>query len=204
VVSDVRFPADPSEPITRFQTYRPFAQDPRSPLAVVLRGNLTAETLRKAVAEVDPDQAVNGIGPARAAVGRTLESFALVGRLFSGFAGLGLLLAGLGIYGVIAGSVVRRTNEIGLRMALGAQLRDVLWLVLGKGLQLALLGMAIGLMGAFGIGRVLVSVSPELRANDPFTLVGVSLLLVGVSLLACWLPARRAARVDPIIALRAE
>lgn len=204
VVSDVRFPVDPSQPITRFQTYRPFAQDPRSPLAVVLRGNVPAETLRKAVAELDPDQAVNGIGSARDAVGRTLESFLLIGRLFSGFAGLGLLLAGLGIYGLIAGFVVRRTNEFGLRMALGAQLRDILWLVLGKGLRLALLGIALGLIGAFGVGRVLASVSPALRAQDPFTFLAVSLLLVGVAMLACWLPARRAARVDPIVALRAE
>jgi predicted permease len=204
VVGDVRFPVDPSEPMTRFQTYRPFAQDPRSPLAVALRGNVSPATLRQAVAELDADQAVNGISSARSAVGQQLGSFALMGGLFSGFAALGLMLAGLGIYGVIAGFVVRRTNEIGLRMALGAQLGDVLWLVLGKGLRLALLGMGVGLIGAFGIGRLLASVSPELGPKDPFTFVGVAVLLVGVAMFACWLPARRAALVDPMIALRSE
>ena len=153
---------------------------------------------------MDADQAVNGISSARAAVGQRLESFALMGWLFSGFAALGLFLAGLGIYGVIAGLVVRRTSEIGLRMALGAQIRDVLWLVLGKGLRLALLGTAVGLAGALGIARLLASVSPELGPKDPFTLIGVAGLLVGVAMFACWLPARRAARVDPLIALRAD
>jgi putative ABC transport system permease protein len=204
VVSNVRFPADPSEPITRFQTYLPFAQDPKSPLAVALRGDVSAEVLRRAVVELDPDQAVNGISSARAALGRTLGNFALVGHLLTGFAVVGLILAGLGIYGVITGFVVSRTNEIGVRMALGAQVGKVLWLVLGKGLRLALLGMAIGLIAALVIARLLASISPELETKDPITMVGVVALLLGVVILACWLPARRAARLDPINALRAE
>jgi predicted permease len=204
VAGDVRFPVDLSEPMTRFQTYRPFAQDPRSPLAVAVRGNVSPDTLRRAVAELDADQAANGISSARSAIGQRLGSFAIMGGLFSGFAALGLLLAALGIYGVIAGFVVRRTNEIGLRMALGAQLGDVLWLVLGKGLRLALLGVCVGLVGAFGIGRLLASLTPELAPKDPLTFIGVAGLLVGVAMFACWLPARRAARVDPMIALRAE
>jgi ABC-type antimicrobial peptide transport system permease subunit len=89
-------------------------------------------------------------------------------------------------------------------MALGAQLGDVLWLVLGKGLRLALLGLCVGLVGAFGIGRLLASLTPELAPKDPLTFIGVAGLLVGVAMFACWLPARRAARVDPMIALRAE
>lgn len=204
VVNDVRFPANPAESKTPFQTYRPFAQEPHGWLTVALRGNVPAETLRRAVAEVDPDQPVGDPGPVRADVGRSLDNFAVGGRLLSVFALLGLLLAGLGIYGVISGFVVQRTGEIGVRMALGAQLRDVLWLVVGKGLQLSVVGTAIGLIGAFGITRLLASVLPELPANDPLVILFVAVLLMAITLVACWLPARRAARVDPMVALRAE
>jgi ABC-type antimicrobial peptide transport system permease subunit len=113
-------------------------------------------------------------------------------------------LAALGIYGVISGFVVRRTGEIGVRMALGAQLRNVLWLVIGKGLRLSLIGTAIGLIGAWGISRLLASVLPELPDSDPSVLGIVAVLLVAVTILACWLPARRAARIDPMVALRSE
>lgn len=89
-------------------------------------------------------------------------------------------------------------------MALGAQLSDVLWLVVGKGLRLSLLGTMIGMIGAFGISRLLASVSRELASEDPFIFVLVAALLVAVALIACWLPARRAARVDPLVALRSE
>ncbi|MEP7336682.1 MAG: ABC transporter permease [Acidobacteriota bacterium] len=202
VVSDVRFPASLDEPETRFQTYHALAQQPQGSLAIALRGKVTAEVLRQAVAELDPDQPVNEIGSARAAIERRLDDYALIGRLLSGFAVLGLLLAGLGLYGVIAGFVAQRTSEIGVRMALGAQLRDVLWLVVGQGLRLTLLGVVIGLIGAFGLARLLASLAPGLESNDPLTIVGVAGLLVTIALLACWLPARQAAKVDPLVALR--
>jgi putative ABC transport system permease protein len=204
VVSDVRFAGNLSEPDTRFQTYRPFAQEPRGPMAVALRGNVPVATFQRAVAELDPDLPVSEPGPARAAVGRILANYALTGWLLGGFALLGVLLAGLGIYGVIAGYVVQRTSEIGVRIALGAQLRDVLWLVLAKGLRLTLLGAAIGLVGALGVARLLAAAAPELSSNDPLIIVSVTTLLIGVALFACWLPARRAAKVDPMLALRYE
>jgi len=204
VVNTVQFPANPIEIKTQFQTYCPFAQQPAHSLAVAIRGNMSAGTLQRTVAELDPDQPVGEPGPALAAVGQSLNNLAVGGKMFGSFAGLGLLLAGLGIYGVIAGFVVRRTNEIGVRMALGAQINDVVWLVVGKGLRLSLLGTVIGLMGSFGVTRLIGSIAPGLPAGDPLVLLFVAALLMAVTLFACWLPARRAARVDPLVALRSE
>jgi ABC-type antimicrobial peptide transport system permease subunit len=110
----------------------------------------------------------------------------------------------VGIYGVVSGFVVQRTGEIGVRMALGAQGRDILALVLGQGFRLALLGILAGLIGAAGMGRVLHAIFPNMLPAENLTTAGVTVLLFGVALLACWLPARRATRVNPIEALRAE
>ena len=151
------------------------------------------------MADVDPDQPVGEPGSALADVGRSLDNFAVGGKVLSLFALLGLSLAALGIYGVISGFVVRRTGEIGVRMALGAQIRDVLWLVLKTGLRLSLIGTGIGLVGAFAITRLLASVLSELPASDPLVIALVAMLLVAITLFACWLPARRAAKVDPMV-----
>jgi ABC-type antimicrobial peptide transport system permease subunit len=124
--------------------------------------------------------------------------------LMSALAGSGLLLAVLGLYGVMAYSVSRRTTEIGVRVALGAQRVHVLRLILGQGAKLILLGVGIGLAAAWGLTRLLVSLLFEVNATDPATFVSISLLLVSIALLACFFPARRALRVDPMIALRAE
>lgn len=204
VVNDVRFPANPAEMKTPFQTYRPFAQEPRGSLNIAARGAVTGDTLRRAVAEVDPDQPVGEPGPVRADVGRSLDNWAVGGRLLSVFALLGLLLAGLGIYGVISGFVVRRTGEIGVRMALGARVHDVLWLVIGKGLRLALAGAAIGALGGFMIVRLLTAVLPNLPTSNHVMILLVAMVLITFTLIACWLPARQAARVDPMEALRSE
>jgi putative ABC transport system permease protein len=120
------------------------------------------------------------------------------------FAGLALLLAGLGIYGVMAYSVSARTREIGIRLALGAQSRDVLWRVLGDGLKLIVAGLAIGLCVAVAALRVLQTQLYGVRPTDPLTFGVVALLLTAVALLACWIPAQRATKVDPLIALRSE
>jgi ABC-type antimicrobial peptide transport system permease subunit len=137
-------------------------------------------------------------------VAQTQNQFAVGGWLLSAFAGLGLLLAALGIYGVMAGFVVQRTNEIGVRMALGAQVHDVLKLVLGRGLKLTLFGTALGLIGAVGMTRALRAIAPGLESDSPLVVALVAALLVVVALVACWLPARRAAKVDPMVALRTE
>ena len=134
---------------------------------------------------------------------RALSSFGMAGDILTAFGLLGLLLAALGIYGVISNLVVQRTSEFGIRMAIGAQVHEVVWLVLARGLRLTLWGTLIGVAGAFGLARLLAAAVPSLT-SAPTAVVGVAAVLMAVALLACWLPARRAARVDPVVALRCE
>jgi ABC-type antimicrobial peptide transport system permease subunit len=141
------------------------------------------------------------------ALSRSLSSRRFPMILLGVFAGLALLLASIGIYGVISYSVVRRVHEIGIRMALGAERRDVFRMVIGQGLRLALAGVAIGAATALLLTRSLSSFSHLLYgvgAGDPITFLFVSLVLTGVAVLACYIPARRATRVDPMVALRYE
>ena len=124
--------------------------------------------------------------------------------LLASFAGLALLLATIGMYGVISYSVAQRTQEIGIRMALGAPRGNVFGMVLAQGARLAGLGIAIGLLAALAVTRLMTSFLYGVRPTDPLTFAAVSLLLAGVALLACYVPARRATRVDPMLALRYE
>ena len=208
VVSDVRTAATLDDRGGRFQFYRSLAQWSFNSATIVLRSHYApeavAQELRRVLAELDSDQAVYRIDTVRHEIETRLASIDAAARTLVGFALLGLLLAAIGIYGVIANSVVQRTNEIGIRMALGAQMRDILALILGGGLRLTLFGTAIGLAGAFGIARLLRSLSPEFSTTDvPLTTV-ITFLLIAVAMFACWLPARRAAKVNPMTALRAE
>jgi putative ABC transport system permease protein len=140
--------------------------------------------------------------PEHAAKARWFTS--LYGSLFAIFAVIGIVLAAVGIYAVMAYSVSQRTQEIGIRMALGAQQHAVLKLVLGQGLKLAAIGVLIGLAGSFAITRVMAKLLIGVQPTDPATFIAVALLLTTIALLACYLPARRATRVDPMLALRSE
>ncbi len=124
--------------------------------------------------------------------------------LLGTFAGLALLLSSIGIYGVVSYLVVQHTREIGIRIALGAQRRDVLRMVLGDGAKMALIGVAVGIVAALGLTRLMRSVLYGVSATDPTTFAAVVIVLTSVALAACYIPARRAMRVDPMIALRYE
>jgi putative ABC transport system permease protein len=190
------------------QVYLPLAQAPKPGMSLAVRtsGDPKAmiATVRGVVRDVDVDQPVfeeKTLDEARA-VGMAPQR--LTALLLGGFAIVALLLTMTGIYGVVAYSVAQRTREIGLRMALGAKQRDVLKLVLGQGVVLMSIGIGIGLAGGLALTRVLSSLLHGVRPTDPPTFVGVSLLLGGAALLASYIPARRAAKVDPMVALRYE
>ncbi len=208
VVNDMSFPAGVGEPYTRYQLFRPLAQNARSDVTLSLRSSTAAEALapalRRAVAELDSTQPIHRVRSVRSQVEQGLGNISLLGALLGAFAALGLLLAAIGIYGVISYSVAQRTGEIGIRLALGAQSRDVLWLMLGKGARLILAGALLGLGGAYAVSRLLRWALPMLPTRDPWALAGISLTLIAVALAACYLPARRASKVDPMVALRHE
>jgi putative ABC transport system permease protein len=154
--------------------------------------------------QLDPTVPMRNLYPMEHLVSRSVapQRFNLI--LLGLFAALGLLLTAVGIYGVMAYSVSQRTHEIGLRIALGAQPDDVLKLIMKQGMTLALVGVVIGIIASFAFTRAIKSLLFNVSATDALTFLAVSLALASVALLACWIPARRATKVDPIVALRYE
>ncbi len=192
-----------------FQVYHPFVQEPWNYATLAVRvSRLAPEStlapIRAAIASLDPDLPVRDLMPIQTALHRAAADLDMLKQMLGAFAALGLSLAVLGIYGVIARTVAQRTGEIGIRMALGAQMVDVVRLVLGSGLRLAVIGAGLGLLGAFGLARLIRSLMPAMQTNGPVVFAASTATLAIVALLACWLPARRAARVNPLEALRAE
>ncbi len=188
------------------QIYIPHAQEPSwNVMGLVIRtaGDPAAfaNTLRHAVQAMDKDQPIYSVRTFDEVFINSLGTRRVSMQLFAVFAGAALLLAAVGIYGVMAYSVTQRTQEIGIRMALGAQKSDVLRMVVRQGMILALIGIGVGLAGAFGLTRLMASLLFGVNAADPLTFVAISLLLAFVALLACYLPALRAARLDPMKAL---
>jgi putative ABC transport system permease protein len=160
--------------------------------------------LQQAIWEVDKDLPVSGAETVEHHLANLVSEPRLYTLLLGVFAGVALVLASVGIYGVMSYSVTERTHEIGIRMALGARQQDVLALVIRQGLMLAVIGVAIGLAVAFSLTRVMSSLLYGVTATDPLTFALVPLLLGAIALFACYLPARRAMKVDPMISLRYE
>ncbi len=175
-------------------------------LVVRARGDAAALTpaIRKAIWSVDKDQPIVRVATMDDLLAATAAERRFAMILFETFGLVALVLAAIGIYGVLSGSVTERTREIGVRLALGAQRRDVLGLILRQGLRLTLSGVGIGLLAAWAVTRLLTKLLYSVSATDPLTFGGVALLLFVVALLACYLPARRATKVDPLVALRQD
>jgi putative ABC transport system permease protein len=192
---------------TQFQVYRPLAQETWNYVTVAIRSRqpaALAQSMRQAITDLDPNLALQQFGTISEVTKVVTGSVDMFGTVLVAFALLGLFLAAIGLYGVISHLVARRTMEIGVRVALGAQARDVLWMVLRSGLRLTALGTALGLVGAVALGFGIAALMEDAATNDPVIFVGVTAVLLVVGLLATWLPARRATKVDPMVALRAE
>jgi putative ABC transport system permease protein len=197
-----------AEPVTA-ETYVAFSQNPWWPyvsLAVRAKNDPTSvySAVRSLVSDIDPELPLHDMRPMSKVVAETMASQKLTLWLVGGFAGLALVLAFVGIYGVMSYSVTERLHEIGVRVALGAQGRDVLRLVVGHGMRVAALGLLIGVVGALLATRAMTGLLFGVRPSDPVTYVVIAAVLGLAALAACYLPARRATAVDPLLALRHE
>jgi predicted permease len=206
VVSDVRQSGLAGDVLP--EVYSPELEDVGGDLSFVIRATGEPASLisavRRLVAEVEPNQALHNVMTMEQRLANTTASRRLNTALLGSFAGVALLLAVVGIYGVMSYAVTQRRREIGVRMALGAQRDDVSRLVIGEGMKLALIGALLGLGGALALTRLLKTLLFGVSATDPLTFIVIAALLIMVALLACWIPARRATKVDPLIALRHE
>jgi putative ABC transport system permease protein len=206
IVGDVRSQRLVEPPDMEF--YRPWAQENFPFLNIAVRSSLKLDAITKlvqsAVTKVDPGVAIAIPQMMDTVVAQARGQARLMMWLLGIFAGVALLLASIGIYGAVAYSVEQRTGEIGVRMALGAQTRDVLRLIVNQGMRPVVIGLAIGIVSAYAIGRLLTSQLYEVSAHNPALLAASTVLLAAIALIACLVPARRAAHVDPIQALRTE
>jgi putative ABC transport system permease protein len=206
VVGSVRYTGMATDP--QGTTYFWFPQRPRPQLTIVARTvgspSATAGLISAQVREIDPNQPVAEIRAMEDFVSADLARPRFTMLLLGSFAAAALLLAAIALYGVIAFGVTQRTKEIGVRVALGAQQGDLLRLVMQRGVLLTGTGLAIGIAAALALGRVVAGLPDGVTATDPVTLLAVALFLAGVAMLATYVPARRAARLDPMAALRCE
>jgi predicted permease len=206
VVGDMRRQSLEREPIA--QIFLPHLQSPERRMNLLIRTTAEptqlAPVVRNEIRSIDKTVLIYGISTLESQLARAVAQRRFQTWLLTLFSALALLLAAVGIYGLIHQSVTLRTREIGTRLALGAQPRDVLRLVVGQGLRLALCGIGIGLLAAFALTRVLTGLLFGVTATDPLTFIAAPLVLLLVALLACYLPARRATKVDPLTALRYE
>lgn len=199
-------PAKPELYFSEQQVVVPFGGNPQQNFVVRTEGDPSraASSVRSAVREIDTGLPIYEMQPMSDVVADSLVRPRFLSILLTSFSALALLLAAVGIYGVMAYSVSQRTQEIGVRMALGARSSDVLKMVMGQGAGLAAIGVGAGLVGAFGLTRLMSSLLFEVSVTDPITFAAVVVLLAIVALLACYIPARRATKVDPMVALRYE
>jgi putative ABC transport system permease protein len=192
-----------------YQLYLPLAQEPRAANQLAVRTAAVApagvvEDIRATMAALDPDLPVRKLEPAVTTIARANYQDGVLASVLSALAVLGLGLASLGVYGVIARTVAQRTGEFGIRLALGAQAGDIIRLVLASGAKLAVIGSAIGLVGAFGVARLIAAGFPGMQTSSVPVLIGATVLLVAVAQIAGYLPARHASKISPTEALRAE
>ncbi len=198
-----------SEDSGRVQGYLAFSQMPFNGMTVIAKTssadpNQLVAVMREQVKAIDRDQPIYNVRTMDQIRSDSVSTERLNLTLLSIFAGIALVLAVVGIYGVMSYSVTQRTHEIGIRMAIGAQPRDVFRMILGQGMVLAAIGIVVGLTGAYGLTRLMRSMLFGVEPTDPLTFTAIAVLLVGVALLACYLPGRRATKVDPMISLRYE
>jgi predicted permease len=198
----------PQDAYSNAVVYRPYREDSRRAMTLLVRSSMPAgsvmDAVRREVQAIDRDQPVSAIQTLEQRMAEERWPIRVFGGAFVGFALIGLVLSAVGLYAVMAYAVRQRTQEIGIRMAVGAQPRQVSWLILKRGLMQLAIGLSLGLVGGLFLSQALRAVLVDVTPTDPLTFASITILLALVSVAACLLPARRATRVDPVVALRAE
>lgn len=208
VVADIQS-ADPEPNTVTMRVYPALAQEPTRTVEIAVRAAGVApaallDSIRTTMAALDADLPITRLNTAEASIARTFYQMRFLRDMLTAFGLLGLGLASLGVYGVITRTTAQRASEFAIRLALGAQARDITRLVLGAGVRQALLGSLLGLLGAYAVTSALSSAFRGVHANSPVILAATTLILIAVALVACWLPSRRASRINAIDALRAD